>query len=98
MNTLNQGAKAMAVFKRESRKPRHNTRHDAWMVLDGGFAKRNCTVLDLSSGGARIKLADVLPVGSKLHLVLTGDVRKVTHCRLIWRKDTIIGVEFTGRT
>ena len=56
----------MAVFKRESRKPRHNTRHDAWMLLDGGFAKRNCTVLDLSSGGARIKLADVLPVGSKL--------------------------------
>ncbi len=88
----------MAVIKRESRKPRHNTRHDAWMLLDGGFAKRGCTVLDLSSGGARIKLADTIPAGSKLRLVLTGDVRKVTHCRLIWRKDTIIGVEFTGRT
>ncbi|EKS39914.1 PilZ domain-containing protein [Afipia clevelandensis] len=88
----------MAVFKRESRKPRHTTRHDAWMLLDGGFAKRNCTVLDLSSGGARLELLDAIPAGSKLRLALTGDVRKVTHCRLVWRKDKIIGVEFTGRT
>lgn len=88
----------MAVFKKESRKPRHTTRHDAWMMLDGGFAKRNCTVLDLSSGGARLKLTDGQPIGARLSLALTRDVRKVTHCRLIWRKDTIIGVEFIGRT
>lgn len=88
----------MAVFKRESRKPRHTTRHDAWMLLDGGFAKRNCTILNLSAGGARIRLADMGPIGNKLSLVLTGDVRKVTHCRLVWRKDSIIGVEFVSRT
>ena len=88
----------MAVFKRESRKPRHTTRHDAWMLLDGGFAKRNCTILDLSAGGARVKLADREPLGSRLSLALTGDVRKVTHCRVIWRKDAVIGVGFVGRT
>ncbi|MES2602417.1 MAG: PilZ domain-containing protein [Pseudomonadota bacterium] len=88
----------MAVFKRESRKPRHATRHDAWMLLDGGFAKRNCTILDLSSGGARVKLADRELLGGRLSLALTGDVRKVTHCRVIWRKDAVIGVEFVGRT
>jgi hypothetical protein len=88
----------MAVFKRESRKARHATRHDAWMLLDGGFAKRNCTVLDLSVGGARIQLAERELLGSRLSLALTGDVRKVTQCRVIWRKDTIIGVEFVGRT
>ena len=88
----------MAVFKKESRKTRHKTKHDAWMLLDGGFAKRNCTILDLSSGGARVKLADAAPLGSRLHLALTGDVRKVTSCRLIWRKDSIIGVEFIART
>ncbi|WP_245258733.1 PilZ domain-containing protein [Afipia broomeae] len=92
------GAKPMAVFRKESRKPRHTTRHDAWMLLDGGFAKRNCTILDLSSGGARIKLIDTGPIGNNLSLALTGDVRKVKHCRLIWRKDKIIGVEFRGRT
>ena len=88
----------MAVFKRESRKPRHTTRHDAWMLLDGGFAKRNCTILDISAGGARVKLEDSELPGSRLSLALTGDVRKVTHCRVIWRKDTVIGVEFIGRT
>jgi hypothetical protein len=88
----------MAVFKKESRKPRHTTRHDAWMLLDGGFAKRNCTILNLSSGGALIKLSDSGPTGNRVSLALTGDVRKVTHCRLVWRKDTIIGVEFVGRT
>ena len=91
-------SETMAVFKRESRKPRHTTRHDAWMLLDGGFAKRNCTILNLSAGGARIRLADMGPIGNKLSLVLTGDVRKVTHCRLVWRKDSIIGVEFVSRT
>jgi hypothetical protein len=81
----------MAVFRKESRKPRHTTRHDAWMLLDGGFAKRNCTILNLSTGGARIELIDTGPIGNNLSLALT-------HCRLIWRKDTIIGVEFKGRT
>jgi hypothetical protein len=91
-------AHLMAVFKKESRKPRHATQHQAWMLLDGGFAKRNCTILDLSSGGARVKLAGQELPGSRVSLALTGDVRKITHCRIVWRKDTVIGVEFLGRT
>lgn len=88
----------MAVFNKEYRKPRHTTQYDAWMMLDGGFAKRNCVILDLSAGGARLKLIDVGSIGKDFSLALTKDVRKVTHCRLVWRKDTIIGVEFIGRT
>jgi hypothetical protein len=88
----------MAVFRREARKPRHSTKHHAWVLLDGGFAKRNCTILDLSSTGARIKLTDRGSIGSDLSLALTGDVRKVTRCRLIWRRDSVIGVEFIERT
>jgi hypothetical protein len=84
----------MAVFKRENRQPRHTTKNDAWVMLDGGFAKRNCTVLDLSAGGARIKLAEKGPIGNNLSLALTRDVRKATRCRVVWRKDSIIGVEF----
>ena len=88
----------MAVFKREARKTRHATKHDAWMTLDGGFAKRNCTVLDLSAGGARVLLSDAGPVDTTLNLAFSKDVRKVTRCRLVWRKGTIIGVEFMVRT
>jgi hypothetical protein len=88
----------MVVFKKEARKPRHSTRYHAWMLLDGGFAKRHCTILDLSSTGARIKLTDSGSITSDLSLVLTGDVRKVTRCRLVWRKESVIGVEFIERT
>lgn len=88
----------MAVFRKETRKPRHTTQHPAWMMLDGGFAKRDCTVLNLSAGGARVRLSNSAPLSSNLSLALTKDVRKVTHCRLIWRKDSVIGVEFIGRT
>ena len=88
----------MAVFRKEARKPRHNTQHRAWMLLDGGFAKRKCIILNLSATGAHIKLTDKGPIGNDLSLALTGDVRKVTRCRLIWRKDTAIGVEFIERT
>jgi hypothetical protein len=88
----------MAVFKKEARKPRHSTQHQAWMLLDGGFAKRDCTILNLSSGGARIRLTEDGSIGNDLSLVLTGDVRKVTRCRLIWRRAALIGVEFIERT
>jgi hypothetical protein len=88
----------MAVFKRENRKTRHTARHEAWVTLDGGFAKRNCTVLDLSSGGARIQLADTGLTESKLGLAFSKDVRKATRCRVIWRKGSLIGVEFLAGT
>ncbi|MEH2508996.1 hypothetical protein V1291_000350 [Nitrobacteraceae bacterium AZCC 1564] len=99
----------MAVFKRENRKARHRTKHDAWMMLDGGFAKRNCTVLDLSSGGALIHLSDSGLTTSKLHdeanfgfgtldLAFSKDVRKMTQRRVVGRKGSIVGVEFLTRT
>lgn len=84
----------MAVFKRESRKTRYPTKQNVWMTLDGGFAKRDVTILDLSSGGARIKVTDAALLGNTLNLAFSKDVRKVTRCRLVWRKDTIVGVEF----
>jgi len=84
----------MATARKEVRRKRVKTDHDAWMTLEGGFARRNCTVLDLSSGGARIKLHDPAPVTGKLYLAFSKDVRKITRCRLVWRNESIIGVEF----
>jgi len=88
----------MAIYKKDSRKTRHSTQHHAWVLLDGGFAKRNCTILNLSSTGACVKLMDRGSVGSDISLALTGDVRKVTRCRIVWRKEAVIGVEFVERT
>ncbi|MBI3700119.1 MAG: PilZ domain-containing protein [Afipia sp.] len=84
----------MAIFKRETRKPRHKMQQHVWMTLDGGFAKRNCTVLDLSLSGAKILVHDKGPIDGKLSIAFTGDVRKTTRCRLVWQKGSEIGVEF----
>ena len=56
----------MGVFKRESRKTRHKTQLGVWLTLDGGFAKRPCTVIDLSATGARLSVQN----GGKLGRVI----------------------------
>lgn len=84
----------MSMFKRETRKPRHQVHQHAWMTLDGGFAKRNCMVLDLSLTGARLRVEDAGAINGKIDIAFTGDVRKTTPCRLVWRDGSTIGVEF----
>ena len=84
----------MSVFKRESRKARHKTGNDVWMTLDGGFAKRDCTIVDLSVTGSCIKVKDAEKIPGVINVAFTKDVRKLTRCRLIWRKGSMIGVEF----
>ncbi len=84
----------MAMFKRENRKTRHQVQQHAWMTLDGGFAKKNCTVLDISTTGARIRVDGAGAISGKLDIAFTGDVRKTRACRLVWREGSTIGVEF----
>ncbi len=84
----------MSTFKRESRKPRHKSTYEAWMTLDGGFAKRSCNIVDLSKTGACIEVDDASSVPGVISVAFTKDVRKLTRCRLIWRKGSMIGVEF----
>lgn len=82
------------IFKRENRKTRHQVQQHAWMTLDGGFAKRNCTVVDVSTTGARLRLHETGAIAGKITIAFTGDVRKSTPCRLVWREGQMIGVEF----
>jgi hypothetical protein len=84
----------MPIFKRENRKPRHRVEQHAWLTLDGGFAKKNCTVLDLSLTGARLRVDNADAIDGKIDIAFTGDVRKTTPCRLVWRDGSTIGVEF----
>ncbi len=84
----------MSAFKREARKPRHKNTNEVWMTLDGGFAKRACTIIDLSVTGACIEVEDAASVPGVINVAFSRDVRKLTRCRLIWRKGSMIGVEF----
>jgi hypothetical protein len=51
------GVWATASFgKNLVRAARRKTDQEAWMAIDGAFAARRCSVLDISEGGAKIKM------------------------------------------
>ena len=87
----------MPAFKRASRKPRYSSNQSAWMTLDGGFAKRDCKILDISGGGARIQVSDPGAIEQTFNLAMDKNVKKLTRCRLVWRKGSVVGVKFMDR-
>ena len=52
----------------------------------------DCTVRDISDGGARLLLASVIGIPDSFELTIPGE--PVRQCRLIWRKSEQIGVAF----
>ena len=48
----------MTLFGRKTRPTRRRTNQPAWITIDGGFATRPCTVIDISEGGARLRVED----------------------------------------
>ena len=48
----------MSLIGKKSRPARRRASQPAWMTVDGGFAARQCTVIDISEGGARLRVED----------------------------------------
>jgi hypothetical protein len=82
---------AAAPKKREARK---SVRQSGWITLDGGFAARPCTVLDLSSAGAKITVDDPQAVPAKVRLAFSRDARTGRVCEVVWRRGKTLGVKF----
>ncbi|MGP9812866.1 PilZ domain-containing protein [Rhodopseudomonas palustris] len=79
--------------KRDSRK---SVRQSGWITLDGGFAARPCEVVDLSTSGAKLTLADAISLGPKLRLAFSRDSRTGRNCEVVWRRGTTVGVKFVS--
>jgi hypothetical protein len=77
--------------KRETRK---SVQQSGWIVLEGGFAARPCTVVDLSDNGAKIRVDDPSSVNSKLKLSFSRDGRKGQTCEVVWRRGQTLGLKF----
>jgi hypothetical protein len=63
------------------------------MAIDGTFAARRCSVLDISEGGAKIKIDDPTFVRSVFQLKFSR-ADQGRPCKISWRKGLVIGVEF----
>jgi hypothetical protein len=77
--------------KRETRK---SVSQSGWITLDGGFAARPCTVLDLSSTGAKITIDDPNAVTAKARLAFSRDARMGRTCQVVWRRGKTLGIKF----
>lgn len=63
-------------------------------VIQNATQKLPCTVVDVSEGGARIRLLAIDSLAGEFMLVIPED-DVVYHCRLVRRLPDSVGVEFT---
>jgi hypothetical protein len=63
------------------------------MTVDGGFAARQCTVIDISEGGARLRVEDPQFVTPQFQLKFDRTSRG-RPCKVAWKKGDVIGVKF----
>jgi hypothetical protein len=78
--------------KREERRQLH--KRLAWITVDDGVSERECHVLDVSSGGARIASDDAMDVRDRFELTLVKGHHKRELCEVIWRRGKTYGVKF----
>ena len=79
---------------KKTRDVRKSVQQAAWIILDGGFAARRCTVVDASTSGAKIRMDDPSAVHTKMRLSYSRDGRKGQHCEVVWRRGTTMGLKF----
>jgi hypothetical protein len=82
---------AGANKKREVRK---SLRQPGWIILEGGFAARQCVVQDMSSTGAKITIEDPNMLPTKLRLAFARDARTGRNCEVVWRRGSSVGIRF----
>ena len=73
---------------------RQRMRRAAWLSVNGASTPIRCVVWDISKGGCRL----AAPHTESLPEIFVVDMRPTSQdrffCRVIWRKDSFVGVEF----
>src|SRR6185437_8711463 len=83
------------MFNDKRRAHRRPMRYTAW-IAQKGKPLHGCVVADISESGARLKVEDGDSIADELMLILSrrGDAQR--KCRVVWRKQGQLGVEFTS--
>ena len=83
----------MSKFGKQHRPSPRRTNQPAWMTVDGGFAARQCTVIEISEDGAKLRVED--PHFVKSHFQLKFERTSPGRpCKVVWKKGDVIGIEF----
>lgn len=77
------------------REPRRQlSKQPAWITVDDGMTRRECFVLDVAPGGARIVTDVAFDVRDTFGLALVPDHPKRQPCEVVWRRGKTYGVKF----
>jgi hypothetical protein len=79
------------AFIEQRRSLREDVRFPAWIDTGTGGSLIDCTVLDVSDGGARIGVAATARLPHEFYLVLSRSGTR-RRCRLVWRSDDEAGL------
>jgi hypothetical protein len=74
--------------------PRRKLRIPVIVLLESGERLTEACTLDVSKGGAKLKLDRSVDLPDRFFITLSerGDVQRL--CRVVWRSETEIGVRF----
>jgi hypothetical protein len=75
------------------KEPRHRTLKAARIAFSDHRSVIDCLVRNLSDHGACLNIETTLGIPDSFDLILADD-RSVRACRVMWRNDKQIGVEF----
>jgi hypothetical protein len=74
--------------------PRMSVRRCGWFVQSIGEQLRECTVWDESKTGARLVVNAMDAFPDTFHIYMSLDFTSRRHCRVVWRSNNQIGVQF----
>jgi len=77
--------------------PRHKCFLRAFVYFEGRSTAVDCVVRDISSLGARLAFVSTAYIPDTFELTFDS-AHTLRPCRVAWRTDTQIGVEFQGTT
>jgi hypothetical protein len=90
--TIMMSDKPRAKVQREPRRQTH--KQAAWFTADDGVTKRECLVLDVAPGGAKIMTDAAIDVSDKFALALVPAHPTRQPCEVVWRRGNIYGIKF----
>jgi PilZ domain-containing protein len=86
----------LAMGTNRRRSVRRRVRQFATIVSRDRTLSLPCLMLDISSGGARLQLNETAEIPDQFDLVLSRSGTVQRYCRVVWREQHLIGVEFTN--
>jgi len=86
----------MRQFGRKTREPRRSANAPGWISVDGSFGVLPCTVVNVSRGGAWLRLDNAPRLAKSFQLMFQKGSRDGKKCQIVWRSADTVGVKFVA--